>query len=353
MKYVVEDTSLVAVADAIRAKTGKSDPLTLAQMPTEIESIEGGGASGLSFPDVIPPAGVYKHGTNFTELLYSWDEIWANGENGEDYESEYNMWDNAGYITGTVGGDIILPDEPLIYPGTGDLYLGIELYCGNAVIPAWSADCSSGISLFDFKSMYGRPNSTRDCNLETIYIKATTPPPLYMPKEDVPHLTKIVVPKGCADAYKSATGWCDYAEIIVEAGGGGGAVGKSLAAKIIDQDQITEVTATDLQGLTKIPMETFSIMGIFSFQDSMGTYYYDTIEKITLPETVTEIASNGISYVSKLKSLTVLAETPPTLGGWINGNASGTVFTIYVPAASVDLYKAATNWRTYDIQAIA
>lgn len=47
-KYIVEDTSLIAVADAIRAKTGKSDPLTLADMPTEVASIEtgGGGSSG-------------------------------------------------------------------------------------------------------------------------------------------------------------------------------------------------------------------------------------------------------------------------------------------------------------------
>lgn len=31
------------IGDAIRAKTGKSDKLTLSQMPTEIGSISGGG----------------------------------------------------------------------------------------------------------------------------------------------------------------------------------------------------------------------------------------------------------------------------------------------------------------------
>ncbi|MDO4614644.1 MAG: leucine-rich repeat protein, partial [Lachnospiraceae bacterium] len=36
---------LTAIADAIRAKTGKSDKLTLDQMATEIESIESGGGS--------------------------------------------------------------------------------------------------------------------------------------------------------------------------------------------------------------------------------------------------------------------------------------------------------------------
>ena len=39
------DTALTDIADAIRTKTGKTDPLTLAQMPSEIEVIETGSSS--------------------------------------------------------------------------------------------------------------------------------------------------------------------------------------------------------------------------------------------------------------------------------------------------------------------
>ena len=39
------DTALTDIADAIRTKTGKTDPLTIEQMPSEIESISGGGSS--------------------------------------------------------------------------------------------------------------------------------------------------------------------------------------------------------------------------------------------------------------------------------------------------------------------
>lgn len=42
-KYVVEGASLIAIAASIREKTGKTASLTLAQMPTEIGSIESGG----------------------------------------------------------------------------------------------------------------------------------------------------------------------------------------------------------------------------------------------------------------------------------------------------------------------
>ena len=42
-KYVIEDTTLTNIASAIREKTGKSDLLLPSQMPSEIQSISGGG----------------------------------------------------------------------------------------------------------------------------------------------------------------------------------------------------------------------------------------------------------------------------------------------------------------------
>jgi hypothetical protein len=50
MKYVVDSESLTAIADAIREKTGKTESLTLDEMPTEVASIKtgGGGSTGVS-----------------------------------------------------------------------------------------------------------------------------------------------------------------------------------------------------------------------------------------------------------------------------------------------------------------
>lgn len=42
-RYIVNGDDISAVANAIRDKTGKSDTMTLAEMPSEIESISGGG----------------------------------------------------------------------------------------------------------------------------------------------------------------------------------------------------------------------------------------------------------------------------------------------------------------------
>ena len=53
----------------------------------------------------------------------------------------------------------------------------------------------------------------------------------------------------------------------------------------------------------------------------------------------------------KFKTITVKATTPPSLGSWAFSN---TISAIYVPAASVNSYKSATNWKDYadKIQAI-
>lgn len=52
-KYTIEDTSLTNIADAIRAKTGDSETITVALMPAAIEAIETGGGGSADFPDIV------------------------------------------------------------------------------------------------------------------------------------------------------------------------------------------------------------------------------------------------------------------------------------------------------------
>lgn len=63
-KLFIEDTSLVAIGDAIRAKTGKSDKLTPAQMASEIGSITTGGGGGSSSGLPTPPEGGWTYATS-------------------------------------------------------------------------------------------------------------------------------------------------------------------------------------------------------------------------------------------------------------------------------------------------
>ena len=73
---------------------------------------------------------------------------------------------------------------------------------------------------------------------------------------------------------------------------------------------------------------------------------------VTIGDRITNIGLLAFNSCSKLKSVTCLATTPPTLG--MNPFESRAEFPIYVPAESVEAYKAASGWSAYAsrIQAI-
>jgi hypothetical protein len=79
-----------------------------------------------------------------------------------------------------------------------------------------------------------------------------------------------------------------------------------------------------------------------------------SLTDIVIPSNVTSIGDMTFEKCTSINSVTVYSLTPPTLGSNVfDNNATGR--KIYVPAASLNLYKAATNWSTYadDIVAIS
>lgn len=82
-EYLVQDKSLTAIADAIRAKDGSADKLTLAQMPDRIANIDGG-MGGLTYvvgspvPFTLTGWDAAEQGTTY-ELTAEGYKIGANG----------------------------------------------------------------------------------------------------------------------------------------------------------------------------------------------------------------------------------------------------------------------------------
>ena len=80
---------------------------------------------------------------------------------------------------------------------------------------------------------------------------------------------------------------------------------------------------------------------------SIGQYVFSgctSLALTSLPSGVTSIGNYAFSGCTAIQSLTIPIIEPPTLGGSV---FFGTTFSIYVPAESVDTYKAAQNWSTY------
>ena len=77
-----------------------------------------------------------------------------------------------------------------------------------------------------------------------------------------------------------------------------------------------------------------------------------SLTSIDIPNSVTSIGEEAFRECISLTSVTVNAITPPTLGTKVFMNTNDC--PIYVPSASVNAYKAATNWSYYAsrIQAI-
>ena len=72
-EYLIQDTSLINIADAIRRKTGKTDPLTPEQMVIEIDSLN------VVYRD---PAILYDAGDQRTETTGGWTNAdWTYGTN--------------------------------------------------------------------------------------------------------------------------------------------------------------------------------------------------------------------------------------------------------------------------------
>ena len=73
---------------------------------------------------------------------------------------------------------------------------------------------------------------------------------------------------------------------------------------------------------------------------------FQQLRTVTIPNSVTSIGKYAFAYCSGLTSITINAVTPPTIG--TNVFVSTNDCPIYVPEESVNAYKAASGWSTYE-----
>lgn len=167
--------------------------------------------------------------------------------------------------------------------------------------------------------------------------------------------------------------------------GGSGASGGGVDPSIIERTA-TNITADMLNGVTKIGHKAFyyysdlisieipnsvTSIGDQAFSDcsrltsvtitnsvtSIGNSSFSNCKSLTsieIPNNVTSIGPAAFFGCSGLTNVTVKKILPPILGNnYVFDNTSQNL-VIYVPAESVDAYKAATYWSEYasKIQAI-
>ena len=94
---------------------------------------------------------------------------------------------------------------------------------------------------------------------------------------------------------------------------------------------------SECRGLTSVDIpDSVTSIGSSAF------YYCTGLTSVTIGNGVTSIMNDAFNHCSSLTSVTINATTPPSLGSSAFTNTNNC--PIYVPAESVDAYKAATNW---------
>ena len=193
-----------------------------------------------------------------------------------------------------------------------------------------------------------------DCPILTsVTINATTPPTIAADVTFGPNNCPIYVPCSSVSAYKSASGWSDYASRIhgippceehpkwvATFAGGTTASAECDSSSAITYGEVSRNVVSIQIG------DCVTSIGGAAF------YQCRSLPSVIIPDSVTTIGNEAFWYCESLTSVTVEATIPPALG---SGVFSFTNYCpIYVPAGSVNDYKSASGWSTYAsrIQAI-
>lgn len=404
-EYLIQDTTLTDIADAIREKTGKTDTMTPLEMPGEIAAIQGGGGGGASvspkevnfidYDGTVLYAYTVSEAAALTELppLPSHAGLICQGWNWslEDIKAlGRSVVVGAMYITddGKTRLYITIPSNSMAGrpPARSDVPLYISQTVANGVTIDWG-DGSPAETL----DGTGNVNTTHHYDEAGDYVITLEPG------------------EGCelglgADSSSycvmGSTGnngrvYCNMLQ-KVEIGRGVTGIGSYAFQRcysllsITIPDGVTSIGdytfqyCYSLSSIT-IPDGTTFTTGCFSFCCSIkyvsiangivrlaGNLFYNgyglnfvtipdsiteintsafiycqSLQSIIVPHSVTKIERTAFQYCSGLSELYVKPVSPPKME---NANALGGLLDdciIYVPAGSLEAYQTATNWSAY------
>ena len=108
---------------------------------------------------------------------------------------------------------------------------------------------------------------------------------------------------------------------------------------------VTSIGNNFLRDCTSLSSLTLSV----NTETIGGNAFYgcSSLLSVTIPETVTSIGGYAFYGCSKLKTVTCLATNVPTTELGAFNNVPQSTATLYVPASSVDAYKAASQWKNF------
>ena len=177
-------------------------------------------------------------------------------------------------------------------------------------------------------------------------------------------LTSITIPNSVTSIGDGAFGICEsLTSIVVESGNttydsreNCNAIIETVTNTLIAGCQSTTIpnSVTSIGGWA---FEGYSALTSITIPNSVTNIgysaFYDcsALTSITIPNSVTSIGDYAFAYCSSLTSITCLATTPLSCDPDCFTDVPRTI-PLYVPAESVEAYKAADTWKEFQVQAL-
>ena len=344
--YVVSDTSLGSVADAIRTKGGTSAPLTYPQgFIDAIDDIQTGGSAVIQSLSVTEngtytaPAGVDGYSPVTVNVSGGGDtpipddgktRIWIHIADGTPDNrltfylrftaSEANNT-TVDWGDGTIEtlGSTTATNYSHKYPSGGDYIITMTVNSGTIRFEGTKG--SGGYSIYGERSGSNRCNATR--------------------------IKKVVIGDNVTIGDYAFYQCFGLESVTIQ--GNTTAIGTYAFDSCYSLTSISVSNSVTSFGDNNIS-STYAILAI-TLPDtlvSIGNYFLSNcygITSITIPDKVTSMGNWNFSNCNSLSEIHMLPKTPPTLGSTISSMPSDCI--IYVPQGSLSAYQSATNWSSY------